>query len=123
MIKIITGGIYTRHNANFCINRPQGFPHYVLFLIKSQARLTISGKKYKIMPDSALIICPDTPYYYDNPEGNYMHDWLHFEVLNDKSTDTNISTGYVSTGSFENLVDISDFLPFYLSRCPIIHFL
>ncbi|NLL76074.1 MAG: helix-turn-helix transcriptional regulator [Clostridiales bacterium] len=100
MIKIITGGIYTRHNTNFCINRPQGFPHYVLLIIKSQARLTISDKDYKIMPDSALVICPNTPYYYDNPDGEYINDWLHFDIVNDKAIDT------------------IDFLPLEILNCP-----
>ena len=81
MFSIIRGGCFSRHSSDFIMNRPNGLPYYVLLIIKSYSELEIEGQRMTCRPDSALLIRPDTPYSYQNPNGEYIDDWLHFTCL------------------------------------------
>ena len=78
MSTVHKGGCYSRHPKDFFMYRPNGLPYYVLLLIKTDAEITINGKTHHCKPDSVLFIRPDTPYFYKNPNGEYIDDWLHF---------------------------------------------
>lgn len=79
MFTVIRGGCFSRHGSNFIINRPNGLPYYVLLIIKSPSELNIDGVHQSCKPNSVLIIKPNTPYSYRNPNGEYIDDWIHFE--------------------------------------------
>lgn len=79
MFSIIRGGCHERHDKNFILNRPNGLPYFILLIIKTPSMININGSHQYCFPDSALIISPNTPYSYNNPDGEYIDDWLHFE--------------------------------------------
>lgn len=84
MYEIINGGYFTRHPQSFELNRPSGFEHYVFLCVRSESMLTINDITYPVKPNSYILIAPHTPYYYTNPNGLYMDDWLHFECGKDE---------------------------------------
>ncbi|MGN0432427.1 MAG: helix-turn-helix domain-containing protein [Lachnospiraceae bacterium] len=80
MYRILKGGCDTRHAGSFHMQRPDGLPNYVLLIIRSYGEFQIAGRHFSLFPGHAVILSPDTPYSYSNPKGDYMDDWLHFEV-------------------------------------------
>ncbi len=83
MFSIIRGGCFSRHSAGFIMERPNGLPYYVLLIIKTCAEFDIDGSHIICKPNSALLIKPNTPYSYKNPNGEYIDDWLHFTCCAD----------------------------------------
>lgn len=79
LFSIINGGINMRHPLTFRMSKPHGIPCYVLLSLKSNAIYNINGVSMKGRPNEAIIISPNTPYYYENPDGVYIDDWLRFE--------------------------------------------
>lgn len=79
MFTIYKGGYYSKHSSDFCMNRPNGLPYYLLLIIKSCAVVNINGAIQNCKPDSVLIVKPNTPYSYKNPTGVYIDDYLHFD--------------------------------------------
>lgn len=62
----------------------------VAFLvIKSYSEIHIDGKIQACKPNSVIIIEPNTPYSYTNPNGEYIDDWLHFNCTPEDITDIN----------------------------------
>ena len=80
MYRILKGGCNTRHPGSFYMQRPDGLPNYVLLIIKSHGNFQIADQHFTLSPGHAIILAPHTPYAYHNPKGDYMDDWLHFEV-------------------------------------------
>lgn len=80
MIQILKGGCRTRHPSTFFMSRPEGFMHYVILITKSKGIFHIGDKEYTVAPNHAILVKPQTPYSYSNPEGNYSDDWLHFSI-------------------------------------------
>lgn len=95
MYNVFRGGCGSTHPSTFVMSRPEGFPSFILLIIRSQGSFQIQNEHYRVLPGSALILSPGTPYSYCNPNGEYMDDWLHFSV--------------------ENTQDFSEFFP-YLNR-------
>lgn len=80
MIQILKGGCGTRHPSTFFMSRPEGLMHYVILIIKSNGIFHIGNKEYAVTPGHAILVKPQTPYSYSNPDGTYCDDWLHFSV-------------------------------------------
>lgn len=78
MFSIIRGGCFARHSLGYVMLRPNGLPYYVLLIIRSYSELEIGGQQKICKPNSALLIKPNTPYSYKNPNGEYVDDWIHF---------------------------------------------
>ncbi len=78
MFTVIRGGCFSRHSSDFIMQRPNGLPYYLLLIIKTDSEITVDGNHHHCKPDSALLIRPNTPYSYHNPNGEYIDDWLHF---------------------------------------------
>ncbi len=83
MFTVIRGGCFSRHSSDFIINRPNGLPYYVLLIIKSDSELNIGSVHQSCKPNSILLIRPNTPYSYQNPHGEYVDDWIHFDCISD----------------------------------------
>lgn len=83
MFEIIVGGCGTSHPSTYRMSRPLGLPHYVLLIIRTHGIFQIQEKHYDVTPGHALIIEPNTPYFYGNPNGEYIDDWLQFRMLKD----------------------------------------
>lgn len=88
MFHAIKGGCNTRHKKGFHISRPDGLDHYVILIIKSHGEFIINGLSSLATPGTAIVLAPNTPYSYGNPEDSYSDDWLHFEIHNDSCIET-----------------------------------
>lgn len=80
MIQAITGGYETRHPSTYQMSRPKGLPHYVLLIIRTRGEFQLGENFFTANPGDALLISPNIPYYYGNPDGDYVDDWLHFAI-------------------------------------------
>lgn len=85
MFQLIAGSIHVRHASNFVMRRMQGVPEFLLLLIKSDANFIINQQPFIVTPQSILIIDRNTPYEYFNPDGEYIDDWLHFDIYDQKT--------------------------------------
>lgn len=83
MFEILRGGCNTRHPSSFFCSRPNGINNYLILIIKTPVLFTIDGHETKISPSTAIVLPPHVPYYYHNPNGEYMDDWLHFDFPED----------------------------------------
>lgn len=79
-MKILRGGLATRHKAPFTISRPFGQDNHVLLLLRAKAEYLIEEKQYFLEPGYAVIIAPNTHYSYHNLDAEYTDDWLHFKL-------------------------------------------
>lgn len=79
-MKVLRGGYASRHEASFVVSRPYGQKNYVVLLLRSKGEYWINGLHYLLDPGYAVIIAPNTHYFYHNPNGNYADDWLHFQL-------------------------------------------
>ncbi|MCI9338206.1 MAG: helix-turn-helix transcriptional regulator [Lachnospiraceae bacterium] len=80
MIKAIRGGYETRHPIGYRMYRPNGLPHHALLIIRSHGEYDLNGVSHVAEPGYALLLAPNTPNHYGNPNGNYVDDWLHFSI-------------------------------------------
>ncbi len=78
MYTVITGGCNSKHPHTYKMSRPNGLTNYVLLIIRTGGCFDIDKKVFEVTPGQALIISPNTPYSYGNPDGEYIDDWLHF---------------------------------------------
>lgn len=83
MFQILRGGCNTRHPSSFFCTRPNGINNYMLLVIKTPAVFALEGHETRIPPGTAIVIPPHVPYYYHNPNGEYMDDWLLFDFPQD----------------------------------------
>lgn len=83
MFQILRGGCNTRHPSSFFRTRPNGVSNWLLLIIKTPAIFALEGYETKISPGTAIVIPPNVPYYYHNPNGEYIDDWLHFHFPED----------------------------------------
>ncbi len=87
MFTVVRGGCFTRNSSDFFMNRPNGLPYYLFLIIKSYSEIHIDDKIQTCKPNSVIIIKPNTPYSYTNPNGEYIDDWLHFNCTPEDITD------------------------------------
>lgn len=79
MFSFLRGGCNTRHPQSFYISRPEGNPNWLLIITKTTSLFRFNNTEYSVEPDTAIIFPPNYPYFYNNPDGEYMDDWLHFD--------------------------------------------
>ena len=89
MIHILKGGCGTRHPSSYRMSRPEGVPNYVLLIVKTPGEFMINNNFYLVSPGNAIILAPFTSSFYGNPKGDYIDDWLHFELADDSIFDRN----------------------------------
>lgn len=80
MIKAIKGGCETRHPNTYRMSRPKGLPNYVVLIVRTYGEFQIGTEFFSVTPPQAIIFAPDTDYSYGNPNGDYVDDWIHFEI-------------------------------------------
>ncbi|MBR1713374.1 MAG: helix-turn-helix transcriptional regulator [Treponema sp.] len=76
--KVLRGGCDTRHPSSFVMSRMNGNTDYLLLVIKCPAIFELGGKEFSVQAGTAVILDKHVPYRYQNPNGEYIDDWLHF---------------------------------------------
>ena len=79
-MKIVNVGYNYRHSENFCINRPFGSGDYMLLILRTNAFFVLDGKKQFSAPNSVIIFKKGTPQIYGASNGEFINDWIHFEM-------------------------------------------
>lgn len=73
-------GYNYRHPSGFQIERAQGSGDYILLIIRSDAFFVLGGKRTIAPADSAFIFKKGTPQLYGSCGGEYVNDWIHFDL-------------------------------------------
>ncbi len=77
---ISLAGYHWKHDADFRIERKDGYNGMQLLLIQSSAKISIAGISYNILPNTAIIIDTSVSHcLYANGE-EYMDDWIRFQL-------------------------------------------
>ena len=79
-MNIVNAGYNYRHSPTFCIDRPHGSGDYILLIIRTAAFAILKGERIEISPNSILIFKKGTPQLYGARNGEYINDWIHFEI-------------------------------------------
>lgn len=79
-MKIVNVGYKYRHPSGFCINRPYGSGDFLLLIIRTEAFMYLNGNRTTVPPNSAVILQKGTPQHYGSLGGEYVNDWIHFEI-------------------------------------------
>ena len=111
MFEILRGGCNTRHPQSFFTDRPQGNPNWLLLVIKTPCVFRLLDVSHTLTAGTAIIIPPGTPYFYKNPNGEYMDDWMHFNF----DVDSFDIESYVPSNQFFPVGDVDSF-SFYIRQ-------
>ena len=78
MIEIHRIAENTVHDSSFKINRPTGYPVYLLILVLSPARFEVDGEWVDTPSDSIVLYKPRQKHCYAASGGEYRNHWMHF---------------------------------------------
>ena len=107
-MEVANVGCNYRHTKDFCVNRPNGSGDYILLLIKTQAYFVINNKTQYATPDSIIIFKKGTPQIYGASGGEYINDWIHFDLSDEEALRIENSTiPFDTVISINNSVEIS----------------
>lgn len=78
----------TIHDQNFFVDRPNGYPFYLLILVKTPARFFVEGEWIETPPNIAVVFHGGQPHLYGallklpdslSFHSAYIDDWIHLE--------------------------------------------
>lgn len=72
------------HGSDFVMDRPTGLPDYVLLILKSASTIVIADHIYTVSTPTAILIDSNTPHRYFPSGSQYIDDYLHFKVQDQK---------------------------------------
>ncbi len=78
-MKIGAIGCNYRHEADFCIDSPNGTGCGLMLIIKSPARFVIDGEEFIAEKNSFVMFTPEMPCHYGGVKSGYMDDWVYFD--------------------------------------------
>ncbi|MBQ8280456.1 MAG: helix-turn-helix transcriptional regulator [Roseburia sp.] len=78
MIEIVKMGEDAPHGADFEVDRPNGFPEYLLLLTRTPGRFLVDGAWSYYPADCAVIFKPYQEQRYVAVEETYSDCWMHF---------------------------------------------
>ena len=78
MFQILYMGIGYLHEADFLIERQNGYPHYLALLIRSQCRLKQDGEIRPFPPNTFILYDVNAPHFYAANGEAYIDDWVQF---------------------------------------------
>ena len=73
-------GVNSIHPADYHVNRPKGYPWYLLLLIKTPAEFYLDNKKNIVRENSLIIYDKLYPHRYRGLKDKYIDDWIHFDL-------------------------------------------
>lgn len=99
------------HDADFIIERPNGYGDNLMLLLKTDAIFTIDGKDTVIHENSFFMFKKDRPQYYRCiPQHCFSNDWIHFLFENNEEEQ------FLSLGlNYEAPVQLDN--PYFISFC------
>lgn len=110
-MKIVNVGYNYRHPDNFCINRPYGSGDYILLIARTEAFFVLNGKKQFSPPDSVIIFKKGTPQIYGASNGEFINDWVHFELEDEEvSMINNLEIPFDTIMPVNNATEITGFI-------------
>lgn len=77
---ISLAGYHWKHDADFCIERKDGYNGMQLILIQTRAKISVAGIGYDISPNTAVLIDTSVPHCLYAAGEEYMDDWLRFQL-------------------------------------------
>lgn len=78
MIEIIKMGEDAAHDSDFEVDRPNGFPEYMLLLTRTSGRFLVNDVWNDYPADCAVIFKPHQKQRYEALEESYTDCWMHF---------------------------------------------
>ncbi len=102
-MKVVNVGYNYKHADEFSVDRPNGSGDYVLLVIKTNAFFVINGKTQYAAPDSVIIFKKGTPQIYGASGGEYINDWIHFEMSDEEALRIENSIA-----SFDTIISINN---------------
>lgn len=80
LINIIDLGYQYVNVGEFDIQRPQGTGDYLFLCFRCPTEVWLNGA-YQLLPeDTYFLYQKGAPQYYRHKEGNFINDWIHFDI-------------------------------------------
>lgn len=99
------------HGSDFLMDRPTGLPDYVLLILKSASTIVISDHIYTVNKPSTILIDSNTPHKYFPSGSQYIDDYLHFKVQDQKNFLNELIFPFNTPILLSNNNGIDDLLP------------
>ncbi len=80
MLEVIRSGENAVHDTNFDVNRPNGYPHYLLLLVRTTAHFKTDSGWITIKPNCVVIFRPNQPHRYHAADETYIDCWAHLRA-------------------------------------------
>lgn len=81
---ISLAGYHWKHDADFCIERKDGYNGMQLLLLQSKAIVSIAGTEYEIQPNTSILLDSAVPHCLYAAGEEYMDDWIRFQISQDE---------------------------------------
>ena len=79
-MRIVNVGYDYRHPTGFAIDRPRGTGDCILLILRTEAFFVFRGVRVIAPPCSAVLLKKGTPQLYGATNGDFVNDWIHFEI-------------------------------------------
>lgn len=107
MIYVNIGGCDSRHFTGFGIDNLHGNRDYLIIIAKTNAIFEIQGVQYETLPGTFVLIDKNIPYRYWNNYGEYVNDWAHFDIIDEKLSFPDLSIPFNTPIYLNNLSAIT----------------
>ena len=110
-MKVVNVGYNYRHSPDFYIDRPYGSGDYMMLVIKTEAFVLLRGERAEVYPNSIIIFKKGTPQLYGAKGGEYVNDWLHFELdRGEEAAITELGVLFDTVIHLNDSTEFSDFI-------------
>ncbi len=80
MIKVNDVGFQFINAGGFEANRPSGSGDYLFVHLRTSAQVNLHGQWHNLPADTYLIFRKGSPQIYYKKDGNFINDWIHFDI-------------------------------------------
>ncbi|MFQ9934469.1 MAG: helix-turn-helix transcriptional regulator [Lachnospiraceae bacterium] len=82
MIELLKIGENTYHDGNFHVDRPNGYPVYLLIFVKTRGHFLIDSQWITAEPNTAFLFKPYQTHRYHGIDSSYIDSWAHLNFQN-----------------------------------------
>ena len=79
-MKITGCGYNFRHDSSFKADRPNGASGHIFMIIRSPARITLSGTDYFVKGNAVIVYRKKSPHIYSAHNAPFINDWVRFQA-------------------------------------------